>query len=485
MNGILTVLLVCMLGFGCHPVKAYAEKLPRAITLDQEEVTLFETKKGQLSAALRPKSANAVIQWISRNEKIAKVNSKGKVTAEGCGTTKIVAKTANGLHAVCKVHVLKMPQSIALSETSVTLIKGKTFNLSVSILPAEAAAAEVQWFSKNEKAAKVDASGKVTALNYGTVQIGAKTLNGKTALCSVRVIAAPQKITLSQTSVSLMQGKTLKLKAAAAPAEAAGADIQWTSSNEKVASVDSNGNVTALAQGTAVITAAAENGVKASCAVKSYMQYKISGKTLTISSAKGNRTYYAYSQRAYGYGWYRSHGCVTTAVAIVASSFGKNYTPKDIHEGPASAVYSERYAVTKMGGAGVLPKWYGKAAISVLTASSILTNMGIENRAVYSYDKAEALQEIREHLKQGKPVIIKVNNNVYNGRQLGRPHHSLVVVGVDESDHAICISPGASTYMTSYTLSTLLYHHMTPASGKYMVPYMGDLQTAGGYILIG
>ncbi len=399
-------LMVCVLGLVGRPVKVWAKaakKAPEAIILDQEEVTLFETKKVQLSAALRPKSSNVAIRWISRNEKIAKVNSKGKVTAKGCGTTKIVAKTANGLRAVCKVYVLKMPQSIALSETS----------------------------------------------------------------------------------VSLMQGKTLRLKAAVTPAGAAGAAIKWTSSNEKVAEVDSSGNVTARAQGTATITAAAENGVKAVCTVRSYMQYKISGRTLTISSAEGNRTYYAYSQRAYGYGWYRSHGCVTTAVAIAASSYGKNYTPKDIHEGPVSAVYSERYAVTKMGGAGVLPQWYGKAAISVLTASSILTNMGIENRAVYSYNKEEALQEIREHLKLGKPVIIKVNNNVYNGRQLGHPHHSLVVVGVDESDHAICISPGTSTYMTSYTLSTLLYHHMTPASGKYMVPYMGDLQTAGGYILIG
>ena len=453
--------------------------------LDQKEVTLFRKQKIQLSALISPESSDTVIRWSSKNEKVARVNSKGKVTAAGRGTARIIAETDNGLRAVCRVHVLELPGSITLDKTSLTLFKGKTAVLSAKILPKEAAAAEVQWVSRDEKVAKVSASGKVTAVNYGTTKIIAKTLNGKKAVCQVRVTAPPQKITLNRTSVSLVQGNSVNLRASVTPQKAAGASIKWASSNTKVAEVDASGKVTARAQGTAVIVAAAENGVKAACIVKSVMQYKISGKTLTISSAEGTKTYYAYSQRAYGYGWYRSHGCVTTAVAIVASSYGKSYTPKDIHEGPVSAVYSERYAVTKMGEAAELLKSYGKTAISVRTASAILKNMGIENKAVYSYDRAEALKEIREHLKTGKPVIIKANNNVYNGRQLGNPHHAIVVVGVDGTDHAICISPGSSTFMTSYTLSTLLYHHMTPASGNYMTPYMTDLQTAGGYILIG
>ncbi len=376
------------------------------------------------------------------------------------------------------------PESITLNEKTVTLLKGRKAVLSAKILPAGAAGAKVQWISKDPKVAKVSAKGRITAVSYGETKIVARTENGLRAVCKVRVVIPPKKLSLNYTAVSLTQGKTLRLRASVSPARAAGAKIRWKSSNEKVVSVDSSGNVTALSQGTAVIFAAAENGVNASCVVRSVMQYKISGRTLAITSAEGIKTYYAYSQKDYGYGWCRSYGCVTTAVSVVASSYGKYYTPKEIHDAPASAAYSERYAVIKMGEASTLPGWYGKAAISVRTASNILTNMGIKNKAVYSYDRAEAVEEIREHLKAGKPVIIKANNNVYNGLQLGYPHHAIVLAGIDEKDHLVCVNRG-SAYLTTYTLSTLLYHHMTPASGKYTAPYVGDLKTAGGYILIG
>lgn len=293
----------------------------------------------------------------------------------------------------------------------------------------------------------------------------------------------PVSISLNKTSVSNFIGVEFRLKAVIKPKAAADAKVTWKSSNEKVAAVDSNGKVTLQGAGNAKITARTKNGKTASCNVN-VVQYRISGRTAKIGTPEGVKTYHAYAQKDYGYGYYRNYGCVTTATAIIASAYGLKYTPVDIHAGPATKKYSERYAVIKMGKESALKDWYGRAALSLRTASEILKNMGIENRVVYSYDRAEAVKEIREHLKEGKPVIIKANNNTYQGKRLANLHHAVVLIGVDAQDHAICISPNNPTYYTTITLNTLLYHHMTPASGHYKRAYMIEMRTAGGYILV-
>lgn len=306
-----------------------------------------------------------------------------------------------------------------------------------------------------------------------------------TFLMHVRTDAASEKaksISLNKTAVTKYVGQKFTLKATVRPAAAAGVKVTWKSSNEKVAAVSKKGKVTLVGPGTAKITARTKNGKKAYCTVKA-LQYTISGSQLKISTPDGIKTYHAYSQKNYG-NWYRTYGCVTTAIAIAASGYGKNYSPFDIHDGSSTKKYSERYAVTKMGKTAELRAYYGNKAISVRTASAILTNMGIKNKAVYSYDRAKALKEIRNHLKEGKPVIIKANANTYNGIRIANLHHAIVIVGVDASDRAICINPGSPQYYTTITLKTLLYHHMTPASGNFNSAFMTDIKTAGGYILL-
>ena len=289
---------------------------------------------------------------------------------------------------------------------------------------------------------------------------------------------APRSVRLNRKSASAMPGKTIKLKAAVSPKGA----VKWSSSNTSVATVNQKGLVTIHSLGSATIMAKTANGKKAVCKVKG-TKYVRSTDKLTISTPEGIKKYTIYHQGKYGL-YYGAKGCVATALAIVASSYGKRYTPKSIHEGSAKAIYSERYAVKKMNKGKDLKKFFGKKTISLRTASEILTNIGIPNRPVYSFNKKEAEKEIREHLKQGKPVIIKANTNRYHGIRLAQVHHALVLVGLDSQDRIIYVNPGlVQDYKIK--LSTLLQHHMTPAKGNYMAPYMTDIKTAGGYILVG
>ncbi len=297
----------------------------------------------------------------------------------------------------------------------------------------------------------------------------------------------PTQITLNKTLVKMITGQTFTLEATIKPKAAANAKVTWKSSDESIAKVSKKGKVSLVGVGKARITASTENGKKASCTVyaqKYSCRLSINGNKYTITTPEDSKTYTAYSQYSYGF-YYSAFGCVTTAVSIVASAYGKYYTPVQIHTGPANAPYSERYAVTKLGKVRQLNSCYGAAAISVRTAAHILANMGIRCRPYYNFDRATALEQIRAHLKKGKPAIIKANNNTYNGIRLANVHHAQVLVGLTDDDRAILINPGHHpVYRTSIKLEDLLYHHMTPASGDYSKAYMLDVRTAGGYILV-
>lgn len=296
----------------------------------------------------------------------------------------------------------------------------------------------------------------------------------------------PSGITLNKKSVSVLKEKTVKLSAALSPKSVKNNKVTWTSSNEAVASVDSSGKVRVKACGTAKIVAKTENGKTASCKVTGVI-CTTKGGTASVATPDGVRKYTMYDQADYG-SYYGSYGCVTTAVAIASSGFGKTYSPKDIHEGSPSKAYSERYALKKMKASSAL---YGNAAISVAAASQILKDMKIKNKAVYKFSTSSAMKDITQHLKKGKPVIIKARNITYQGIQLANAHHALVLVGIDDDGTVTFINPlgGRINYShgknCNLTLKTIVSKFMRSASGNTAAPYVTSLSGAGGYILVG
>lgn len=153
----------------------------------------------------------------------------------------------------------KIPATgITLDKTSATLDLGETVKLTATVTPDNATNKSVTWSTSNNDVAKVS-GGTVTAVNEGTATITAKTSNGITADATITVRASGTKVesvTISPKTKTLNAGETLQLTASVSPA---GADpkyaaLTWKSSDAGVASVDSNGLVTAKKQGTATIT---------------------------------------------------------------------------------------------------------------------------------------------------------------------------------------------------------------------------------------
>ena len=242
------------------------------VTVSVESITLSETtlnlEKGTsvtLTATVKPDDANdKTVTWSSSNTSVATVTSGGVVVAVGGGSTTVMA-TAGGQTAVCNVTVTVPVTGITLDQPSMNLVKGETKALTATVSPTDATDKTVTWTSNNSSIASVDNYGIVTAQGGGTTTIVA-TCGGKTAYCNVTVTVPVSSVTLNKTELSLKEGTSEALTATVNPDDATDRTVTWTSSNSSVATVDNTGKVTAIAPGSAQITAAS-GGKSAVCTV--------------------------------------------------------------------------------------------------------------------------------------------------------------------------------------------------------------------------
>ena len=151
---------------------------------------------------------------------------------------------------------------VTLSQDKADLTKaGETLQLTVTVKPSYADNKTITWTSSDEKVATVDKDGKVTAVANGTATITATSADGKhsaTAVITVKI--APEKLTLTAENKTLTKvGETLQITAKIEPDNAYDKLI-WKSSDERVATVDVDGKVTAAGNGKAIITATTEDG---------------------------------------------------------------------------------------------------------------------------------------------------------------------------------------------------------------------------------
>ena len=233
-----------------------------SVTLDKSSLELTEGETATLTASVKPDNAtNKTVTWSSSNQSVATVDQNGTVTAVAEGNTTITAK-AGDKTATCSVTVKKNTvavESVTLDKSSLELTEGETATLTATVKPDNATNKTVTWSSDKTSVATVDANGKVTAVAEGTATITAKA-GDKTATCSVTVkknVIAVESVTLDITYTILNTGETLTLTATVKPDNATDKTVTWSSSNSSVATVDANGKVTAVAQGTAIVTAKA------------------------------------------------------------------------------------------------------------------------------------------------------------------------------------------------------------------------------------
>ena len=236
-----------------------------SITLDKSSLALVKGESETLVATVNPSNAtHTKVSWTSSNPGVATVDSEGKVNAIANGNATITAQV-DDIKASCPVTVTTPVESITLNKTNLTLNKGESETLVATVVPTDATETTVTWGTSNPYMVSVDLNGKVTAVGGGSATITAKA-GGKVASCIVTVIVPVESIELNRTTVTLGEGESVTLKATVNPKDATDKSVTWSSSEESIVTVDQNGKINAIKQGSATIVA--KSGDKqATCAV--------------------------------------------------------------------------------------------------------------------------------------------------------------------------------------------------------------------------
>lgn len=157
---------------------------------------------------------------------------------------------------------------VTLNKALLSLEVGDNETLTATVAPDNATNKAVTWKSSDNSVAKVE-NGKVTAIKAGTATITA-TAGSKSATCEVTVTNVKVLITeiiLDFTELTIKSEETFTLTTTILPTNATDRELEWISSNTKVATVSNDGTITALASGTAVIIVSSSNGVQSRCNV--------------------------------------------------------------------------------------------------------------------------------------------------------------------------------------------------------------------------
>ena len=308
---VITAIALSLVGCG---VKVTNISVPDAATLEKgESITLpvnFGTEDAPAetpviatgesataeTAAQDEKIAKAAekltLAWTSSDESVATVDETGTVTAVAAGEAEITAAVKDTeMQDVCVITVkvsakeLKVPDTleVKLNDTDETAIEAKCE-------PEDASNISFDFASSDEEVATVDKDGKVKVLKAGECDITTTLMQDGEKVTEktthVKAFYEVESITLDSNEGKLTVGNSHTIKATVAPEEvAAETTIEWSSSNEKVATVDENGKVTAIAAGEATITAAA--GEK-NATYKLTVQAKKIVQNTSKSSNKGN-----------------------------------------------------------------------------------------------------------------------------------------------------------------------------------------------------
>lgn len=158
---------------------------------------------------------------------------------------------------------------VSLNKASTIIVVGSTETLIATVAPENASNKSVTWSSSNETVATVSSEGVVSAVSPGTAVIIVTTVDGSfTATCDVTAENRAVTGISLKTSTTIGVGQTETLVPTFAPEDATNKSVTWSSNNTAIATVDANGTVTGLNQGTAIITVTSvDGGYTATCSV--------------------------------------------------------------------------------------------------------------------------------------------------------------------------------------------------------------------------
>ena len=236
----------------CNQAQAAKKKYDIQI---KSKVSMYSEEYGQIKGKIIvPKGVSTKVLYSSSNKNVVIVNSTGRVKSLKPGKAYIKLTLAANRKVSKKVliNVVKSPKKIKFDKKNIELLEGDSYQLITTVLPKNITN-KVVYKTSNKKVVTIDGNGKITAIAKGKATVGAYLVGTtKKVYCKVIVKEKEKSITLKDSEINLFVEETYEIKPIVLP-KSDKDEFIFESSDTDVAEVDSNGLITAVAEGKAVI----------------------------------------------------------------------------------------------------------------------------------------------------------------------------------------------------------------------------------------
>ena len=221
---------------------------------DGYPVLVIPARRGiQLQVNVLPRSVrNKRVVLTAENAEIIRVQGNN-VNGLKPGETLLTVASEQDPSATVRYRVVVIQQvtRISVTASAKTVGVGSTISLTASFLPEDATRKKVVWSSADERIATVDENGNVTGVKRGNARIIAAATDGSNirANLSFQVVQNAENITLDKTELTVDTGRNAMLKATVLPQDTNDKSVVWSSSDEKIATVNGQGRVTGVSLG--------------------------------------------------------------------------------------------------------------------------------------------------------------------------------------------------------------------------------------------
>lgn len=239
-----------------------------SITVNTEEISLTLGENFDIDYEITPEDATQPVRFSSNAELIATVDENGVVTAVAVGETTITVFANDNAKKTVTVKVFPKTEKIEFISDKLELPVTQSGTLEYKVTPIDSIEKKI-FTSSDDSIVTVDENGNIVAKKDGTAEI---TLTMGSVSAKITVVVKNkdipvEKITFGETDVTVIKGSNYELSWTISPKYPTNSTLTFESSNKKVATVDKNGVITGVAEGTATITAKAASGVKATVKV--------------------------------------------------------------------------------------------------------------------------------------------------------------------------------------------------------------------------
>ena len=317
------------------------------LTASGKSVAKGETIK--LTPDFLPKDASRKqVTWSSSNKDIATVNKNGVVTGKKRGTVRITAAAADGsnIRASISVQVTQKAEKITLDKKELTIDVGRSAVLKPTVLPKDTNNKRVVWSSSNKRVATVNAQGRITGVALGDCEIicTSQEVGTVVAKAKVHVQQPVKKVTFGEAPV-VYNGESAKLKWKIEPANASNPKLAFSSSNERVLTVNKNGTVTGVSGGDAYVTAVTTDGSRRQARIKVSVLQHLTGVHMLRKTA------------------YIDYGQTSGAGAVLEPENARNLNPRMTWKSADPSIATVRQNSGKLNKVDITGVGYGETEV--------------------------------------------------------------------------------------------------------------------------